>query len=430
MTAFRYLILLAALAMTRGLEAAETNGATLSLPQAEAEALRNHPRINAADLRALAATENVTEARSAFLPSLAAQFTAASPAADNARIAAGGLNNPVIFQRAAMGITASQLITDFGRTANLLASVKLRSKAEAENAALTKAQIKLLTDSAYYTALGSEAVLTVASNTLASRQLFLDQVGVLATNQLRSELDVNFARVAYEESRLLFSKAENDIRAAQTRLSTVLGYRDDRRFVLTDVPAPATNPGEASQLAMDSLGRRPDLLRLRDERDAALKFARAEQALFYPTITAFGTVGEIPVHDEHLPDNYAAAGVNLSLPLFNGFNNISRKREAALRARAAEETLRDAENEAIRDVRVAWLNVNNATERLKINERLQATARQAYDLADARYRAGSSSIVELSQAQLNLTSAQIGFATARYELLIEQAVLDFQAGRK
>ena len=430
MTAFRNFILLAILAVANGLEAAETNSTLLSLPQAEAEALRNHPRISAAELRALASGETVTEARSAYLPTIAAQFTAASPAADNARIAAGGLNNPVIFQRAAMGITASQLITDFGRTANLLAATKLRAKAESESAELTKAQVKLLTDSAYYSTLGAQSVLIVASNTLASRQLFLDQVSVLATNQLRSELDVNFARVGYEESRLLLSKAQNDILSAQTRLSTVLGYRDDRRFVLADVPAPATNGGDATQLAMESLGRRADLLRLRDERDSAFKFARAEQALFYPTITAFGTVGDIPIHDEHLPDNYAAAGVNLSFPLFNGFNNTARKREAALRAKAAEETLRDAENEAIRDVRMAWLNVNNASERLSINERLQTTAKQAYDLADARYRAGSSSIVELSQAQLNLTSAQIAFATARYELLIEQAVLDFQAGRK
>jgi outer membrane protein len=258
--------------------------------------------------------------------------------------------------------------------------------------------------------------------------LLLDRVTALAANQLKSELDVSFARVAYEEARLLQSRATNDLQAAFARLSNLLGYREAKTFALTDVDSTTNSLGEASPFIQAALAHRPDLARLRDERDAALKFAKAEQALFYPTVSAFGTVGDIPVHDEHLPDNYAAAGLNLNLPLFNGFNNTARKREAAFRAKAADETLREAENEAISDVRVAWLNVTNARERLEIQRQLSTTALSAFDLADARYRAGSSSMVELSQAQLNLTSAEIALASARYELLIQQAVLNFQAG--
>ncbi|HTI73141.1 MAG TPA: TolC family protein [Candidatus Limnocylindria bacterium] len=400
----------------------------LTLPEAEAAAQKNHPRISAAELRSLAVGETVTEARSAYLPSLSGNVTAATPAADNARIAAGGLNNPVIYPRAALGITASQLITDFGRTANLVATSKFYAKAANENVKVTAAQILLLTDTAYFAALEAQAVQQVASNTIVSRGLLLDRVTALAANQLKSELDVSFARVAYEEARLLQSRATNDLQAAFARLSNLLGYREAKTFALTDVDSTTNSLGEASPFIQAALAHRPDLARLRDERDAALKFAKAEQALFYPTVSAFGTVGDIPVHDEHLPDNYAAAGLNLNLPLFNGFNNTARKREAAFRAKAADETLREAENEAISDVRVAWLNVTNARERLEIQRQLSTTALSAFDLADARYRAGSSSMVELSQAQLNLTSAEIALASARYELLIQQAVLNFQAG--
>jgi outer membrane protein len=55
-------------------------------------------------------------------------------------------------------------------------------------------------------------------------------------------------------------------------------------------------------------------------------------------------------------------------------------------------------------------------------------AAEAYDLAAARYKIGSSSIVELSQAQLSLTSAQIASSNARYEVLIQQAGLDYETG--
>ena len=139
-------------------------------------------------------------------------------------------------------------------------------------------------------------------------------------------------------------------------------------------------------------------------------------------------VGISPVHDDRLPDSYAAAGVNLSLPIFNGWLFAARQKEAALRAKAAEENLRDAEGNVIRDVRIAWLNLNNALERLRITGTLLENANEAFDLAQARYQIGSSSIVELSQAQLNKTAAEIANTSARFEVQIEQATVDYQIG--
>jgi len=77
----------------------------------------------------------------------------------------------------------------------------------------------------------------------------------------------------------------------------------------------------------------------------------------------------------------------------------------------------------IRDVRIAWLNVNNALDQLRTTEQLLQHATEAYDLADARYKTGISSIVELSQAQLNLTSAQMANTDARYNVLIQESNL-------
>ena len=86
------------------------------------------------------------------------------------------------------------------------------------------------------------------------------------------------------------------------------------------------------------------------------------------------------------------------------------------------------EDSVSRDVRVAWLNLNNARERLRTTSQLRRYAATAYELADARYRAGSSSIVELSQAQLVLTAAQIDETTARYEVSIRETELNYQIG--
>ena len=59
---------------------------------------------------------------------------------------------------------------------------------------------------------------------------------------------------------------------------------------------------------------------------------------------------------------------------------------------------------------------------------LVQSAAEAYELAQARYQIGSSSIVELSQAQLSLTSAQIADVSAHYNVFIQQASLNFEIG--
>ena len=177
-----------------------------------------------------------------------------------------------------------------------------------------------------------------------------------------------------------------------------------------------------------TLRQRPDLLRLHYAEEAARNTADAEKDANYPTVSATGVAGNSPSHDVRLPNNYAAAGIQLSLPIFAGGSYIAREREAQIRARMAGESLRDAEDNAARDVRIAWVGLRNAVQRLKTTEQLLKHATQAFDLAQARYKAGSSSLIELTDAQLNATSAAIAEANARFDTLIQRAILDYQTG--
>jgi outer membrane protein len=342
---------------------------------------------------------------------------------------AGGLNNPSVYDRGAGGLAVSQLITDFGHTANLTASSKFQAQAESQNANATREQVLLQVNVSYFGALEAQAVLHVAQQTFDTRQLLLDQVSLLASNKLRSELDVSFARVAVQEGKLLLQKAQNDTDDAMTSLSTALGYREPQPFQLVEsLQSVFSNTNDVSKLVETALAERPELLSLRDEHDAALRFAKSQRDSRLPTVQAIGVVGDAPTHDSHLPDNYAVGGIQLSLPLFAGGLYAARQHEAELKAQSDNEFLRAAEDNIVRDVHIAWLNVNNALEQLRTTEELVRNAAEAYDLAEARYKIGSSSIVELSQAQLNLTSAQIADANARYNVLIQQANLDYQTG--
>jgi outer membrane protein len=411
------------------LSVAGAEPARLTLEQAHEMAVRNHPLIRVGDLKALIAGENVREVRSGFFPNVSVNAVAVGTAKDNTRLAAiGALNNPAIFDRNAEGIMVSQLITDFGRTANLTGSARLLAEAASENAQATREQILLAVDQAFYAALRAQAVTRVSEQTITNRQLFLDQVSELARVKARSALDVSFARVNFEDARLLLSKAENDLAAAFAELANLLGTQNSTNYTLVEQSMPALVSTNISDLVQAALATRPDLLSLRHQQGAAVKFAKGERALSYPTISAMASAGVVPVRDPQLPDNYAAAGVVISVPLFAGGYYSARREAAVLQAQEQEETLRDLENNVVRDVRVAWLNSRNAYDRYVITGQLLDNARQSYDLAQARYNQGISSIVEFNQAELSLISAEIAYGDTRYEYLLRRSALNFQTG--
>jgi len=402
---------------------------TLTLEQAHDLALKGHPGVAAANYRALAATEVFKQARSGLLPQVNLYGSVVQAESENTRILAGGLNNPSVLNRAAYGAGLSQLITDFGRTWNLAAGTKLQASAESQNAQATREQVLLDVDRTYFGVLQAQAVENVARQTVDTRQLLLDRVSILAQNTLKSELDVSFSRVALEDAKLLLQRAQNDYDSAMAALSTALGLREQQQFNLVEqAPTPVAAQADVGPLIDRALHDRPELASLRDERDAADRLARSLRDARLPTVSAVVAAGEAPSHDVRLPGSYTAGGILLSVPVFAGGFYEARQHEAELRAKAAAEALRAVEDQVTRDVRIAWLNLNNARERLRTSQALSRYAGNAYQLADARYKAGSSSIVELSQAQLELTSAQIGETNARYEVLVQQSALDYEIG--
>jgi outer membrane protein len=159
---------------------------------------------------------------------------------------------------------------------------------------------------------------------------------------------------------------------------------------------------------------------------SAQKFHAAERDLFFPDIRAVGAVGDTPVRNPALSNWYGAVGVNVEIPLFNGFLYSARSRESSLKAQAAEDRLLDLRNRIARDVRTGWLNAKAVYERVGVTQQLLDQANLALDLAQTRYQLGLGSIVELSQAQLQQTQAPISNAQAGYDYRLALSVLRYQ----
>ncbi len=404
--------------------------------QAETMALKNNPRITANRLLSLAAGQVTRETRAGELPQVYGALTA-EKAEDASRIGAapGLLTSSRLYTHAAAGGSFSQLLTDFGHTKDLIATNRLQQKAQDQTTVATQQDVLLATDEAFYRLLNAQSLLQVARATVEARGSVQNLTQALTASALKSDLDLNIASADLSQSQLLQLDAENAVASASAALAEVLAAPPDTVYQAVEdqsaAPPPPPEADSSAALNASAQAQRPDLQSLRLNAQAFGKFAKAQQLQHLPSISALATGGITPVGVDgvFVPHWFAAGGVNLSVPLFTGFRIDAQAEEARLRQRATEKQAQELSDSIARDVRISVLNAQTAFRRIGVADQFRAQTAQALSLAQTRYKFGLSSIVELSQAQLQSTQAAVSAVNARYDYLLALRALDYSRGQ-
>jgi outer membrane protein len=259
----------------------------------------------------------------------------------------------------------------------------------------------------------------------------VDKVTALTNANLKSTLDLSFAQVDLSRAKLLQLDAGNNVDSAFAVLTAVLGSDHPVKYKLVEdgETLPLLPPDSASLIA-EALNSRPDIRSLEFNRESSEKFSIAQRDRLLPIISAQGTVGATPIGAVQFfnPNWYGAAGINIDIPIFDGFRYRAQAAEARLQVNLAEQQSKALRDQVVRDVQTAWLNANTALQRVQVASELLKQTGVALELAQSRYTLGLSSIVELSQAQLQQTEAAIGDANARTDYRMAIANLKFQVG--
>jgi outer membrane protein len=399
---------------------------------AERMALQNNPSISASRLLALAAGQVTRQTQSAELPQINGYMTA-EKAEDAARIGAGSLTSSRLYTHAGTGGALSQLLTDFGHTRDLVASNRLQQKAEDRTAVATEQDVLLVTDQAFYRLLDAQSLLDVAKATVQTRGDIQQLTQALTRSALKSDLDLSIASADLSQAQLLQLDAENGVASAAAALAALLAVPPDTVYRAVEdgggsPPPPALESFSVLNAAAQT--QRPDLQALRFQAAADQKFTRAQQLQHLPSISALAIGGITPVRPDgvYIPDWYAAAGVNLSLPLFTGFHIEAQVEEARFCEQATVKQAQALSDTISCDVRVALLNAQTSFRRIGVAEQFRKQTAQALGLAQTRYKLGLSSIVELSQAQLQSTQAAVAAVNARFDYLLALRSLDYARG--
>ena len=411
---------------------AQTSSPQLSLQDARALALKNHPQVVASQATYLRNDQITTEMRSAYYPAVTGEITAAQ-ANVNSRLGAGVINDPRLFNHFGSGLTLSQLITDSGRTPNLVANAKLEAQAGREDYRTTQYDVVLGVDQSYYEVLLAQQLVKVAQQTVATRQTVVDQVSELTRNKLRSDVDLSFAQVNLADAKLMLLRAQDRVQAAYATLAQALGTQQLVQYQLTEQPMPPEAPGEAEQLINQAFQNRPELASSRLQVDANQKLVYAERDLKRPTVSLMAVGGALPYinpgnANPDIPAGYEAAAINVSIPVFNGHLFSARRQAAEYQLQAAQQHVRDLQDRIARDVRASWARARTAFEAIAAAQQLLKQANLALSLAQGRYSLGLASIVELTQAQLGQTSAEVENLNAKYEYQEAYSTLQYSLG--
>jgi outer membrane protein len=402
----------------------------LTLEQAAALAIKNHPQVATARNVAAAAGQHVVEAKSSYYPTIDGEITG-TQANSLGRIGAGILPASSLFNRNGEGFQLNQLVTDFGRRSNLLANSRFLAQAAEQNTQATTYDVIFGVNKAYFGVLGAQAYVGVAEETVKARQTLTDQVVALANANLKSQVDVQFAEVNLSEAKLMLIRAQDAVKRAYADLARALGEDRPIEYQLEQTPAAPPPPVSTDPLVNEAIQNRPELHELRLRLAAAQRFEQAEKDLKHPNVSVLAVGGTLPYIDQSprvTPYGYEGIGLNVDIPVFNGHLFSARAQAAHYESLAEDQRLRDQQQAIERDVQTAWIAASTAYQSIPVTEQMMKEAQLALELAQGRYNLGLASIVEITQAQLNLTQAEIENVTAKYDYQSAYAGLEYAIG--
>jgi outer membrane protein len=418
--------------LSYGLGSAQTPAPpSLSLAQAEALAVKNHPQVATARNVAAAAGQHIVEAKAAYYPTIDGEITG-TQAYDLSRVGAGLLPASSLFNRTGQGFQLSQLVTDFGRRSSLVSNSQLLAQAADQNTQATTFDVILAVNSAYFGVLQAQAFVRVAQETVKARQTLADQVVALANANLKSQIDVQFAQVNLSDAQLLLIRSQDTVKRAYADLARALGEDRPVNYQLQETPAAPKLPDSTEPLMVEAIQNRPELRELRLRLSAAQRFEEAERDLKRPTVSLIAVGGALPYIDQQptrtTPYGYEGVGLNVDIPVFNGHLFSARAQAAHYETLAEDQRVRNQQQQIERDVQTAYISASTAYESIPVTEQYLKEAQLALELAQGRYNLGLSSIVEITQAQLNLTQAQIENVNAKYDYQSAYAGLQYTIG--
>ncbi len=396
---------------------------SLSLQEAVALALRQHPSIKAAEAGSVAADARIPQALAGFFPRVDA--TVASQRSHGT----SSISGPTTSTSNNSQLQLTQKLWDFGKTGALVDEAKANATVSQEQVDLAKNLVVLNVKTAYFGLLQSQRLATVNEEALATAELNLKSAQGFYDVGSKPKSDVTTAEVGVAQARLNLIQARNNLRIAEITLDNALGLPADSRVQVQDILSFQAVKLDLSQLREEAYRNRPEMRQSRAQVAAAQAQLRGARDAYFPDLSGVASVGRSGDDFPPQNDNWLL-GVTLSWNLFQGFFNAARLRETRANVEAAQQNLDTLALQVRLQVEQAFLAVAQAEESIDAAAKGVESAKENLRLAQGRYDAGVGTALELSTAQVALTQAEVAQVQALAAHKTAQATLDNAVGRR
>ncbi len=400
----------------------------------------NDAELRAAEQRLAAAGEGPVQARAALLPSMNASV-GRTIGRSRTTIAGTGLDG-VDVDRESYSLELRQSLFDdanYGRIA------RARAELMAADARYAEAyQVFLFRVSERYfdvlTALDS--VRFARAEETALRRQF-EQAEQRFEVGLAAVTDVHEARAVYDAAQARVILVENQLEDAREALREITGtlFENFSRLI-EDVPLEMPTPANADEWVEIALASSPLVLQQRGQLGVAEADLRVARAGHLPTLALTGGysrnvdnewTGPDPLTQEErasaeLRNQGWNVGLNLSVPLFQGFAVQSRRRQAGFSLRAADEVLDQTERAVIRQTETAYRAIVAGIREVEARRQALISAESALEATNAGFEVGTRTIVDVLQSEQRFFQAERDFSQARHQFILNQLRLNQAAG--
>jgi outer membrane protein len=421
-----------------------SRNAELTLKQAISIAIKYHPRIREVQENVNAATARIGQARSFLGPQV---FGVAQDlgSTDNGIGNTSYYNPESAFPRMTGrnhdlpsndfsqswntsnnymgGLAVSQFLFDFGRHRGYVSQRSFEERSASADEQFAKLELIFEVSRRYFGVLEAKQLIRVYEKAVEQRRFHLHEAQVKAGAGLRPQLDVYVTQAELERAQLHLLDARNQYADAKIALSNALGLSDRApEYHLADILTYFPISTTLRPLLESALRSRPDLLALDNQAKALGAQITEYKSDYYPTVNA---VGGYSAMSTSLPaaNNYNV-GVVITWPIFNSFLTADQVAEAKAQQRSVQDAIEDLQQQIILQVQTAFLNWQTSLERIERAEKALAASGAQLELAEKRYEAGLTNIVELEDAQRFYTYDDAAYANALYGFSVAKAAVD------
>jgi outer membrane protein TolC len=385
-------------------------------------AVRNHPLVRQSESETAAAAARRGQAQAGLYPTV--NFSAGY---NRTRTFSGLIDQSRTIPNEFLQGDLSILLTDFGRTRALVKSSDALVSSARESGVTVREDVAFAAKVGYFNVLRAGRNLEVKRETLRQRESLLKQAQAYFEAGIRAKIDVARAEANLYGARAQWSQAENDVRVARITLLNRMGVEGPADFLLSDSLAAETIPGSLPEWIAEADRNRPELKSLRERERAAAHAVRFAWGGYLPTLTGAAGYG-YSADEMPLVENYTL-NMTLRYSLFSGFLTREQVKEAEASLSSARHQLTDTRRLVILQVEQAAYGVSEAAERIEARKKEREASDENLRLATARYEVGAGDIIEMIDAQVQMTQADTSTIDAQYDHSVSVATLLRAVGR-